>query len=305
MNGTVQKSVVTVSKSEAGLCPVLPNETATTKYLRQDGSWAVPPDTTYSTVSKSEAGLCPVLPNETATNKYLRQDGSWATIVDIVYPVGSVFISANQTSPSTLFPGTYWKRLKDQMLMGAGDTYTAGATGGAASVSYTPSGTVGGHALTVSEIPSHTHTFTGDEVTSSIESQGHTHSVGAHAHGLNAHTHSVGAHSHGLNSHTHTGPSHSHTIAHTHPVYSTLTGSDPLAIATNGSAKLSYAVRVLKDTNNVKQAAITAANSAGMASILTGDPSNANSGAGGTGNTGAASGSTANSTAFNSGTATG
>ena len=39
-----------VSKTANGLAPQLPNETATTKYLRQDGSWQVPPDnnTTYS-----------------------------------------------------------------------------------------------------------------------------------------------------------------------------------------------------------------------------------------------------------------
>ena len=39
-----------VSKTANGLAPQLPNETTTTKYLRQDGSWQVPPDnnTTYS-----------------------------------------------------------------------------------------------------------------------------------------------------------------------------------------------------------------------------------------------------------------
>ena len=36
-------------------------------------------DTTYSSVSKSSSGLCPQLPNETTTTKYLRQDGTWAT----------------------------------------------------------------------------------------------------------------------------------------------------------------------------------------------------------------------------------
>lgn len=36
-------------------------------------------DTTYSTVSKTAAGLCPALPNETTTTKYLRQDGTWVT----------------------------------------------------------------------------------------------------------------------------------------------------------------------------------------------------------------------------------
>ena len=39
-------------------------------------------DTTYSTVSKSSSGLCPQLPNETTTTKYLRQDGTWATPTD-------------------------------------------------------------------------------------------------------------------------------------------------------------------------------------------------------------------------------
>ena len=39
-------------------------------------------DTTYSTVSKSSSGLCPQLPNETTTTKYLRQDGTWVTPPD-------------------------------------------------------------------------------------------------------------------------------------------------------------------------------------------------------------------------------
>jgi hypothetical protein len=38
-----------VSKSAAGFVPQLPNETTTTKYLRQDGTWAVPPDTNTNT----------------------------------------------------------------------------------------------------------------------------------------------------------------------------------------------------------------------------------------------------------------
>ena len=35
-----------VSKTANGLAPQLPNETTTTKYLRQDGTWVVPPNTT-------------------------------------------------------------------------------------------------------------------------------------------------------------------------------------------------------------------------------------------------------------------
>jgi hypothetical protein len=73
-----------VSKTAAGLAPMLPNETTTTKYLRQDGTWVVPPDTntTYAAVSKTAAGLAPMLPNETTTTKYLRQDGTWVVPPD-------------------------------------------------------------------------------------------------------------------------------------------------------------------------------------------------------------------------------
>lgn len=64
------------------------------------------------------------------------------------YPVGAIYMSVNSTSPSTLFGGT-WERLKDRFLLGAGDTYTAGDTGGEAA-----------HTLTESEMPSHDHPIT-------------------------------------------------------------------------------------------------------------------------------------------------
>ena len=64
---------------------------------------------------------------------------------DKIYPVGSIYISAADTSPSTLFGGT-WEQIKDTFLLAAGDTYAAGATGGEAT-----------HTLTVDEMPSHKH----------------------------------------------------------------------------------------------------------------------------------------------------
>lgn len=48
---------------------------------------------------------------------------------DEIYPVGSIYLSVNKTSPAELFGGT-WEQLKDKFLLGAGDTYTNGATGG-------------------------------------------------------------------------------------------------------------------------------------------------------------------------------
>lgn len=81
---------------------------------------------------------------------------NWLT----VYPVGSVYININDVNPSELFGGT-WQQIKDRFLLACGDTYNNGATGGAASRSYTPAGTVGEHVLTVDEMPSHGHQLNG------------------------------------------------------------------------------------------------------------------------------------------------
>ena len=60
-----------------------------------------------------------------------------------VYPVGSIYLSVNSTSPASLFGGT-WEQLKDRFLLGAGSAYAAGSTGGEAA-----------HTLSINEIPSH------------------------------------------------------------------------------------------------------------------------------------------------------
>lgn len=62
-----------------------------------------------------------------------------------IYPVGSYYISENSTSPSTLFGGT-WEQIKDRFLLASGSTYTAGTTGGSASVT-----------LTEAQMPRHLH----------------------------------------------------------------------------------------------------------------------------------------------------
>lgn len=76
-----------------------------------------------------------------------------ATMADVggitledVYPVGSIYMSVTSTSPATLFGFGTWQQIKDTFLLSAGDTYTAGSTGGEAT-----------HTLTVDEMPSHSH----------------------------------------------------------------------------------------------------------------------------------------------------
>ncbi len=66
------------------------------------------------------------------------------------FPVGSIYMSLNNTNPSTYFGGT-WVQIKDRFLLGAGSTYTAGNTGGEAT-----------HKLSVGELPNHNHKTTTD-----------------------------------------------------------------------------------------------------------------------------------------------
>jgi len=66
-------------------------------------------------------------------------------IFDLIYPVGAIYISTSSTSPQTLFTGT-WQRIRDTFLLAAGNTYSAGSTGGSADA----------------VVVSHTHKFVGD-----------------------------------------------------------------------------------------------------------------------------------------------
>ncbi len=101
---------------------------------------------------------------------WTRQD-----IADIIYPVGSIYMSVNSTSPATLFGGT-WVRWGNGRIPVGVDTSnssfsTVEKTGGSSTSSYTPRGTVGSHTLTVSQIPSHKHSV------SVTKSGSHSHSV--------------------------------------------------------------------------------------------------------------------------------
>lgn len=68
-----------------------------------------------------------------------------------VYPVGSIYMSVNSTSPATLFGGTWVALNEGRVLIGAGSSYPAGSTGGEAN-----------HTLTTDEMPSHSHSGSTD-----------------------------------------------------------------------------------------------------------------------------------------------
>lgn len=78
-------------------------------------------------------------------NSVLANSINVQSIFDSIYPVGSIYMSINDTNPSILFGGV-WEQLKDRFLLGAGDTYTNGTIGGEAT-----------HILTAGEMPAHIH----------------------------------------------------------------------------------------------------------------------------------------------------
>lgn len=79
----------------------------------------------------------------------LKEDMTIVKNVDFFYPIGSIYMSVNSADPSELFGGT-WELIPDRFLLGAGNDYNAGETGGEKT-----------HTLTVSEIPSHNHELYG------------------------------------------------------------------------------------------------------------------------------------------------
>lgn len=84
--------------------------------------------------------------------------------LDFIYPVGSIYISVNSTSPSVLFGGT-WEQIQGRFLLGAGtpsqNTNTSHGTLTDAQLTwnFVAGQTLGEyyHQLNTSEMPSHSH----------------------------------------------------------------------------------------------------------------------------------------------------
>ena len=72
-------------------------------------------------------------------------------LIKLVFPIGSTYITQTNTNPSTILKFGTWERVKGKVLVGLDEDdeafNTIGKTGGENT-----------HALTVDEMPSHTHT---------------------------------------------------------------------------------------------------------------------------------------------------
>ena len=80
---------------------------------------------------------------------------SWSTLLNMIYPVGSIYISAQTTSPASSFGGSWTKLNTGVSLMcssNAGTEYDGQATIG----NY-----AGSHYITTAKLPSHQHWYYG------------------------------------------------------------------------------------------------------------------------------------------------
>lgn len=78
------------------------------------------------------------------------------------FPVNSLYLSLENTNPSSLWLGTTWQKQENRFLLGAGSNYNLGATGGNSTVT-----------LSIGNLPSHNH---------SASTSSHNHSQPAHTH---------------------------------------------------------------------------------------------------------------------------
>ncbi|WP_373140509.1 phage baseplate protein, partial [Beduini massiliensis] len=91
-----------------------------------------------------------VLPNN---NVYINQN-LFVGGIDYrlkMFPVNSIYLTYNNVNPSTFLGGTWSLVGQNRYIIGAGSSYSGGATGG--------SSTSGSTALTISQIPPHRHSF--------------------------------------------------------------------------------------------------------------------------------------------------
>ena len=83
-------------------------------------------------------------------------------LLDFAYPIGTIYESTNDVSPSTFLGGTWEEYGSDRVLVGKGTYHSVGSTGGNRSIS-----------LSASNLPNHSHNGS----VSIVEDDDHTHSL--------------------------------------------------------------------------------------------------------------------------------
>lgn len=92
--------------------------------------------------------------NSTHTGQEI--DNLKTDIINTIYPIGSIYISTNSTSPAILFGGS-WVAISGKFLLAADNTHVANSIGGEETVS-----------LNVSNLPAHAHHLSSDTLAHSF-----------------------------------------------------------------------------------------------------------------------------------------
>ena len=126
----------------------------------QDGELALTLDTNKLYTNKGQISPDNVYvgdtePTDSSVKCWISPSGKidLSSLWDQIYPVGSIYITANATNPSVLFGGT-WEQLKGKFLVGVDSSDTDFETGGKTGGEKT-------HTLTIDEMPSHNHLLCG------------------------------------------------------------------------------------------------------------------------------------------------
>jgi len=108
--------------------------------IYEDGTVSVKDDAGWFDLTQIAQNMTNISANKSAIASL---NSSLTNYWSKIYPVGSVYISLNSTSPATLFGGT-WEQITDRFLFAT--NHDPGATGGSDK-----------HTLTIAELPSHNH----------------------------------------------------------------------------------------------------------------------------------------------------
>lgn len=109
--------------TKSGVVPAAGSDT--TKYLRSDGTWQVPTNTTY-TVFGASPGLVPAKVGSTTT-KFLREDGTWVIPTDTQYTAMTA-IAANAGTATTaqiISPSVLKQAIQTHAPTGGGMNFAA------------------------------------------------------------------------------------------------------------------------------------------------------------------------------------
>lgn len=120
------------------------------KIIKEDSTFNIYDNTTNTLVGSGSAISIANHSSDTLSMSFgSKQIYHTVPLIDRIYPLGAIYLSVNSVNPS-LFIGGTWVQLKDRFLLGSGDTYSAGDTGGSATVTLTSA---------QSGVPAHSHKY--------------------------------------------------------------------------------------------------------------------------------------------------